>query len=207
MNESIINFYLLANKLKYVIRTGWKEVKISKERIESVAEHVYGCIILSIVTISEGKIDLDLLKIIKLIVIKELEKINLDKEYTLNGDKITDRKEKALATIKALVKGLIAEDELINLFEEAYDMTSKEAKFAFQIMKIESDFQAKIYDLNGEFSLEVAKEDAKGYGEELSKEIIPQMKNASDGWILFDRRYYEDEIFKNLSQDIQDMSI
>ncbi len=33
MNQKIIKFYLEANKLKNVIRTGWKEVGISTEKI------------------------------------------------------------------------------------------------------------------------------------------------------------------------------
>jgi len=40
MNQNIINYYVLANNLKNVVRTGWKEVNISTERIESVADHV-----------------------------------------------------------------------------------------------------------------------------------------------------------------------
>ena len=40
--NSIINFYIFANKLKYKIRTGWIEIGIKKERLESVAEHIYG---------------------------------------------------------------------------------------------------------------------------------------------------------------------
>lgn len=31
------------------------------------------------------------------------------------------------------------------------------------------------------------------------------MKKASDGWILFDRRFYEDDIFINLSKEIQNI--
>ena len=44
-SEKIINalkFYLLATELKDKIRSGWKIWGIDKERIESVAEHVYG---------------------------------------------------------------------------------------------------------------------------------------------------------------------
>lgn len=82
---------------------------------------------------------------------------------------------------------------------------SREAKFVKQLSKIESDIKVKIYDNNGYFDLDKAKEDAKYYGEELSSEIIPQMKNASDGWIMYDRRYYTDDMFKSLSDDIQKM--
>ena len=58
------------------------------------------------------------------------------------------------------------------------------------ISKIESDIQAKLYDLEGHFDYDKAIEDAKKYPDNLQAEIIPQVKNASDAWILFDRQYY-----------------
>ena len=42
MNENIIKTYFEVIKLKNAIRTGWLEVGISADRIESVAEHVFG---------------------------------------------------------------------------------------------------------------------------------------------------------------------
>ena len=46
--KNIVDFYVLANTLKYKIRTGWVEIDIKKERLESVAEHIYGTLILAI---------------------------------------------------------------------------------------------------------------------------------------------------------------
>lgn len=204
MNQNIINFYRIANKLKNVIRTGWKEVGISRERIESVADHVYGCLVLAMGLKSENKLNLDMLKVFKMIFIKEIQKVNLDKEYTPTGN--IDKLDEARQTVLSVLKYLADKDELMALFDELESKSSKEADFVYKVTKIESDLQAKIYDLNGQFSLENALADAKNYGEPLSSEIIPQIKNASDGWILFDRRYYKgDEIFEKLSEDIQNM--
>ena len=203
MNQDLLKFYVLADKLKDVIRTGWLEVEISSNRIESVAEHIYGCIILAIGLDSQYHLDLDLMKSIKMLVLKELEKVTL-KEVTTR-DKVEDRKNQARETVLKVVGCLAKKEELMSLLDEYYKGESKEAKFVSQLSKIESDIQAKIYDLNGQFDLNKAKEDAKFYGEELSSEIIPQMVNASDGWILYDRKGYTDEMFKSLSLDIQKM--
>ena len=35
--ENIINYYLITNKLKDTIRTGWKKWNVRRDRIESVA--------------------------------------------------------------------------------------------------------------------------------------------------------------------------
>lgn len=206
MKNNVLNFYLLANKLKEVVRTGWKEVKISRERIESVADHIYGCMVLTIGLDSEHDLGLNIEKVFKMLVVKELEKVELDKEFTSREySTYEERRNNAFKTVSKVTEGLLKQQELMDLLEESYQKETKEAKFVNQISKLESDIQAKIYDLSGDFKLENALEDAKYYGEELSNEIIPQMKNASDGWILYDRKSYTDEIFKFLSEDIQNL--
>lgn len=40
--QNVINYYVICNKLKNTIRTGWKNRNVKRERIESVAEHIYG---------------------------------------------------------------------------------------------------------------------------------------------------------------------
>lgn len=203
MNERIIGFYITANKLKNVIRTGWKEVGISSERLESIAEHVYGSIILAIGLESECELDIDMAKVMKMLTLKELFKVALKETTTRDANQ--DVRANARKTIESMTSELSKCDEIMSLIDECEKNVSKEAKFVNQVSTIESDLQAKIYDLNGEFDIDKAHEDAKYYGEELSNEIIPQIEHASDGWILYDRKHYEDDIFKSLSQAIQDI--
>ena len=40
--ERVLGYYVLCNKLKDLIRTGWKNWNVDRDRIESVAEHIYG---------------------------------------------------------------------------------------------------------------------------------------------------------------------
>ena len=78
--------YQIANNLKEAVRTGWLEVEISNDRVESVAEHIYGSVILAIALDSEYHLDIDLMKAIKMLVVKELEKVTL-KEATTSDTK------------------------------------------------------------------------------------------------------------------------
>lgn len=39
--QKVLNYYVICNRLKDVIRTGWKDWNVKRERIESVAEHIY----------------------------------------------------------------------------------------------------------------------------------------------------------------------
>lgn len=38
--NNVIKYYVICNKLKNVIRKGWIDWKVNRNRIESVAEHV-----------------------------------------------------------------------------------------------------------------------------------------------------------------------
>jgi len=51
--ENVIRYYVLCNKLKNVIRTGWKDWNVKRDRLESVAEHIYGVQMLAIAMYSE----------------------------------------------------------------------------------------------------------------------------------------------------------
>ena len=76
LNDAM-RFYLLATSLKYKIRSGWDEThwNVSKERIESIAEHVYGTCILALSIDSEFETNLDINKVVKMLVIHELGEV------------------------------------------------------------------------------------------------------------------------------------
>ena len=204
MNENILKFYLEAIKLKDVIRTGWKEVGVSTEKIETVAEHVFGCMALTFSITSEKSVtDLDLIKVFKMIFAKEIIKsVNMEQSVLSKDDKRAANRN----VLIELTNGLAIQGELISLYDEAIELSSKEAKFALYVSKLESDIQAKKYELEGEFTLENALADIENYPEDIKSEIKGQVENASDGWILFDRRYYDnDETFVSLSKDVQNL--
>ena len=203
MNENIIKFYLFTNKLKEKIRTGWIEVEISSNRLESVAEHVYGCIMLALAIDSEYKLDLDMYKVIKMIALHELEE-TIMKDLTIR-DNVTheERLEQGRECVKKVTDGLIKQQEIIELLDEFNEHRTKESIFCYHIDKIECDFQAKIYDLRGQFDINQALEDLKYFGD-AGNEIKSKVRTASDVWIEYDkRRYKDDKIFENLINDIQ----
>ena len=70
--EKVIEYYALTQKLKNVIRTGWKDWRVSGDRLESVAGHVYGTQMLAIAMYSEYHYEFDLKKVIHMLAIHEL---------------------------------------------------------------------------------------------------------------------------------------
>ena len=199
MNKNILDFYMVANKLKDIVRTGWIELGVERDRVESVAEHVYGTLVLALALDSEYKLDLDLLKVFKMLIIKELEKVNLNNFTPREYPSKEEKKRLALETISNTLSSLSSKDELLEIYEEYSNRETKEAIFTYKLSKIESDIQVKIYDLDGCISIEKAKEDVSYYDEPV------EIKNASDGWIKFNRRFYNDELFSSLSKDIEEL--
>ena len=72
--ESVINYYIICNRLKNVIRTGWKNWNVQRERLESVAEHIFGVQMLAIAMKSEYQYDIDIMKVILMLAVHELGK-------------------------------------------------------------------------------------------------------------------------------------
>ena len=196
MNNTIIEFYREANKLKSVDRTGWVEVGIPREKVESVADHIGGSVMLAIAIVTEKNLTVDFAKVVKMISVRELAK-------TVNEVSITGGPVDSRTTVVSVLSKLTNGGELVSLYDEAVAGETNEAKFVKQLTKIESDLQAKIYEKAGDFSLENAKADVANYPEGI---ITPEeLVNPSDGWLAYDRRYYTDDVFVTLSNDIKNM--
>ena len=67
--KNVLKFYVLCNSLKDVVRTGWKVWDVQRDRVESIAEHIYGVQMLAIAMYSEYKYNLDLSKIIFMLAV------------------------------------------------------------------------------------------------------------------------------------------
>ena len=207
MNKNIIDFYMFTNRLKSKLRTGWLEIEISKDRIESIAEHVYGTLMLALVIDYEYELNIDMLKVLKMLSLHELEEI-LMPDYTLRSNITPNEKiENGKISVSEVVKNLIKKEEIKQLLNEFNERKTKEAKFCYMIDKIECDFQAKLYDLEGNMDYDKAKVDLNYYGNR-AKDIEKNSKCASDFWLEYDRpRYNDDEIFKKLIDDIKNIDI
>ena len=150
--ENAMRFYLLATKLKYKIRSGWDSThwNVTSERVESVAEHVYGTLILAVGLSSEFKIDLDMEKVLKMLTIHETGEIII-------GD-LTDwdmpKEEKERLERQAVVRLLSSipnGERLIKLLDEFNGHISLESEYAYLIDKIEYDMQVKMYEKEGKY--------------------------------------------------------
>ena len=143
--KNVLDFYVLCNKLKDVIRTGWKDWGVDRVRVESVAEHVYGVQMLAVAMWAEFEYDIDIMKVLTMLAVHEMEE-------TIIGD-ITffqkTREEKEELGHKAVIeifKKISNAENIKELIFEFDERKTKEAKFAYYCDKLECDIQAKLYD-------------------------------------------------------------
>ena len=143
--ESVINYYVICNRLKNVIRTGWKNWNVQRERIESVAEHIFGVQMLAIAMKSEYQYDVDIMKVIFMLAVHELGETVIGDLTQFQISK--DEKEKLEhQAVNKILSGLLDGNQIEQLFLEFDAHDTKESIFAYQCDKLECDLQSKLYD-------------------------------------------------------------
>lgn len=196
--KNVINYYVLCNKLKDVIRTWWKDWNVKRERVESVAEHIFGVQMLAIAMKSEYNYDVNIQKVIMMIAIHELWEIII---WDLTEFQITRQEKEKIEheAVHNILKGLIDGENIENLFLEFDEHKTKEANFAYQCDKLECDFQCKLYD--GEWCVDLNMQQSCNAAEnENVKKLLQENKSWSDMWLQYDLNHIPyDENFRKVA--------
>ena len=196
--ENVINYYVLCNKLKNMIRTGWKDWNVERERIESVAEHVYGVQMLALAMKSEYQYDIDIMKVIFMLAIHELGE-------TVIGDltrfQITKEEKEKIEheAVSKILDGILDGNVIKKLLLEFDKHETKEAIFAYQCDKLECDLQCKLYD--EENCVDLNKQEGNNtINNEKVKELLESGNSWSSMWLKFGQSSYPyDKNFMSIS--------
>jgi len=188
---SIVKFYSLCTKLKDTIRKGPITWNVQRERIESVAEHVYGVQMLAIAIYYQFGYKLNLNKVIFMLAIHELEEIGIG-DLAFFETSVEDKRKNGMNAVNNLLKDFIDKNQIIDLLEEYNNRETDEAKFAYHCDKLECDMQMKIYDQESCFDLN---NQINNPIINLSsvKKVLESEKNISNAWIEFDRDKFKDD--------------
>ena len=154
MLNNAFAFYYKASELKDILRSGAIQWNVKKVRMESVAEHIYGCLILAIALKSELNIEVDLGKTLEMITIHELEELVIGDITPLDNVNKSDLEQKAKNAVEEIVSKLNFSNKLLNLTDEFNTCKSNEAKFARAIDKLECVLEFKKYQDKGQVSLD-----------------------------------------------------
>ena len=195
--KNVVEYYVLCNKLKDVIRTGWLDWKVKRERVESVAEHIFSVQMLAIAMQSEYHYDIDLKKVIMMLAVHELEEILIG---DLTQFQITKEAKMKIGhdAVDKVLKNLANKEEIKSLILEFDERKTKEALFAYYCDKLECDIQARLYegcvDLNNQ-------EGNKTKDHELVKELLNSGMSWSEMWLTFGQKKYNyDDNFMEVSE-------
>ena len=196
--ENVVNFYILCNRLKNIIRTGWINWNVNKERLESVAEHIYSTQMLALAMKSEYEYDIDIMKVIYMLAIHELGETVIG-DLTLFQISNEDKEKIEHEAVSKILCGLLDGDYIKELFFEFDSHNTKESLFAYQCDKLECDLQSKIYDLEGYVDLNNQDDNTIMESKDV-KELLENGNSFSDMWLKFSqRRYPYDDNFKSVS--------
>lgn len=153
---TIVKIYNTVAKLKELPRAGWGKWQVKRERLESVAEHIFGTCLLAMLIDSEFAPEVDINRVLKMLVLHELDELVIGDITPYDG--VRDyQKTKQLGKNSAvdILSDLVKADEHTGLVQEYNRGESPEAKFAKQCDKLEAVLQAKLYDSETDiFSLE-----------------------------------------------------
>lgn len=196
--ENVIKYYVLCNQLKNVIRTGWKDWHVKKERLESVAEHIFGVQMLAIAMKSEYQYDVNIMKVIFMLAIHELGETIIGDLTQFEISK--EEKEKIEHAAVHKILGSLLDGNLIEeLFLEFDSHQTKESLFAYQCDKLECDLQSKLYD--EEECVDLNKQDGnKTMEDKRVKALLNEGASWSTMWLKFGQQVYPyDDNFKAVS--------
>ena len=204
--QNVVNYYVLCNKLKNVIRTGWVDWKVQRDRIESIAEHIFGVQMLAIAMKSEYEYDIDIMKVIYMLAIHELGE-------TIIGDltqfQISKQEKEKIEheAVHNILSSLLDGKKIEKLFLEFDTQETPEAKFAYQCDKLECDIQSKLYDQEGCVDLEHQEGNAT-VNNDFVKELLANGQSWSVMWLEFgQKRYPYDQNFMAVSNFVKNNEI
>ncbi len=196
--QKIIEYYVLCNKLKDVIRTGWIDWNVKRNRVESVAEHIYGTQMLALAIKSEYNYDIDIMKVIYMLAIHELGE-------TIIGDltcfQISKEEKERIEheAVHKILANLVDGEYIEKLFLEFDSHSTPEAMFAYQCDKLECDLQCKLYD--EENTVDINDQDNNETSKDKRvKELLKEDNSWSSMWLKYDlEKLPYDDNFKAIS--------
>ena len=195
--KRVIKYYTICNKLKNLIRTGWKYRNVPKDRLESVAEHIFGVQMLAIAMKSEYNYDIDISKVIMMIAIHELwETVIWDlTEFQISRE---EKEKIEHETVHKILKDLVDWEEIEKIFLEFDGHKTREANFAYQCDKLECDLQCKLYD--EEWCVDLNKQEScNAIENERVQKLLKENKTWSEMWLEYDKENIPyDENFKKI---------
>ena len=205
--KTILEFYKLTTKLKDTVRSGWKAWGVQRERIESVAEHIFGTCMLALAIWSETLPEINISEVITMLALHETEEIVIGDITPYDDEGKQKLKQSGEMATQKIFEKLVAKDAYFKLIKDYNEQKTPEAIFAHKCDKLEADLMARLYSDENCFN-------EKNYGEIKNNKKILQYKkqgieDVADYFALEDSKHFEsnDDIFNKINKHIKGKKI
>lgn len=145
VTNCLYNFY----NLEKLLRKGFMVNKVGRENCQTVSEHIAAVLNLSLIVLKEYKMEeVDISKVIQMLTIHEYGEILIGDITPYDG---ISKREKHIAekkAVKEIFKELDSKEYFIALWNEFEKRKTREAKFAYDMDKLEAALKAKNYLIN-----------------------------------------------------------
>lgn len=147
--EAYANYLKLGDK----IRQGHIYWGVNADRLESVLEHIYGCLVIILGIESEYNYLVDYDKVIKMLLLHETEEIIIGDltEWDISPE---EKEKMGSQAVNSLLSNLKNGEELLKLIDEFNNQKTLESEYAKLCDKLEYDMQVKMYELEGRYDFE-----------------------------------------------------
>jgi len=150
--EKILDLYYAFTRLKDVDRTGWRYWCVEGMPIESIADHTYGAVMLALSIYANTELDVDINKVVMMLALHETEEIYIGDITPFDKEARQTKSQDGKKAVERVFKHADKRKYFLDIIAEFEAKSSKEAKFAYQIDKLEADLQALKYE--GHFNLD-----------------------------------------------------
>ena len=202
--KNLLQFYLMATQLKDKIRRGWELWNIDRKRVESVAEHIYGTCILAISIDSEFDLNIDIYKVVMMLVLHEIEEVKIGDLTPF--DKVTKEEKRRMGkqAVQEILNSLSQKADYMELIEEFEEMKTRESIFAKMCDKLEADIQCKLYC--EEKCIDINKKENAHYlveNERIQKLLANGEKTLADFFIENDRPIFTEKVVEEIADFVK----
>lgn len=184
-------FYSDNHTLRHKVKTDWINWKVNGIELEKISEHIYGTCILALIMYELGNFDVDINKVLEMLVLHEIDKI------ILRGEK-NDINIKNEAS-KEILFCLTQSDKLTDRVYEFNANETKEAKFAYLIDILESNLQIIYYEQIGFNNINDQIGNPMINNEIIQNIIKNGAKTVAEVWYEFNfEKFNDEEIFQKV---------
>ena len=145
----LVAAYFEINQLKQLYRQGWLRRGVPPERCESVAEHVFGMVMLAWWAVESDFPMLDRDKVIRMVLAHELGEVYVGDITPADGVPAAEKERLEREAVGRVVSKLPHGADYLALWEEYTAGQTREARLVKQLDRLEMAFQAAVYQTQG----------------------------------------------------------